>query len=154
MIEYTDFDASLMDMKMTCPRCSSVVENKHGVCRQCGEVAFQCRSCRNINYDHLDAFLCVECGYCRFSDFTYKIKSRRASWVHEDEKPEELLRSLDQTLRDVEDNRQTLRSLGSDSKAYEKLCRTTSFRCMEKLNDIAAYVVFLKHSTFLCHFLT
>ena len=72
-------------------------------------------------------------GYCRFSDFTYKIKSRRASWVHEDEKPEELLRSLDQTLRDVEDNRQTLRSLGSDSKAYEKLCRTTSFRCMEKI---------------------
>jgi hypothetical protein len=33
--------------------------------RYCGENAHQCRQCRNINYDRPDAFLCIECGYCR-----------------------------------------------------------------------------------------
>jgi len=141
MIEYTEFDASVMDIfsKLTCPRCNSAVDNKHGVCRQCGEVAFQCRSCRNINYDHLDAFLCVECGHCRFAEFTYKIKSRRASWVCKDDKPDDLLRCLDQSLRDVESDRKILRSLKSDFKAYETVCRDTSFSCMEKMNDVTAY---------------
>lgn len=38
-----------------------------------GEVAFQCRKCRHINYDRLDAFLCVECGYCTSGGFSYDI---------------------------------------------------------------------------------
>ena len=29
--------------------------------------ALQCRHCRNINYEHPDAFLCNECGHCRFA---------------------------------------------------------------------------------------
>ena len=33
-----------------CPRCTRVVNNAHGVCGHCGEVAFQCRKCRHINY--------------------------------------------------------------------------------------------------------
>ena len=44
-----------------------------GVCGNCGEVAFQCRKCRHINYDRLDAFLCVECGYCTAGGFCYEI---------------------------------------------------------------------------------
>lgn len=47
-------------MILTCPRCARVVNNVAGVCGHCGEVAFQCRKCRHINYDRLDAFLCVE----------------------------------------------------------------------------------------------
>jgi hypothetical protein len=31
----------------------------HGVCGNCGKVAFQCRKCRHININYLDAFLCV-----------------------------------------------------------------------------------------------
>lgn len=44
---------------LSCPRCTRVVNNAHGVCGHCGEVAFQCRKCRHINYNVLDAFLCV-----------------------------------------------------------------------------------------------
>ena len=44
-----------------------------GVCGNCGEVAFQCRKCRHINYDRLDAFLCVECGYCTAGGFSYEL---------------------------------------------------------------------------------
>ena len=50
-----------------CPRCSKAVEDKYGIC-SCGENAYQCLKCRNINYENLDAFLCNECGegrYCK-----------------------------------------------------------------------------------------
>ncbi|KAL9190922.1 hypothetical protein ACHAXT_000628 [Thalassiosira profunda] len=56
-----------------CPRCTRQVHNAHGVCGNCGEVAFQCRKCRHINYDQLDAFLCVECGYCTAGGFTFDL---------------------------------------------------------------------------------
>lgn len=36
-------------------------------------MAFQCRKCRHINYDRLDAFLCVECGYCTAGAFSYEL---------------------------------------------------------------------------------
>ncbi|GKY91414.1 hypothetical protein MPSEU_000113700 [Mayamaea pseudoterrestris] len=70
-IEYAEFYERVGSSKscddssvLYCPRCNRVVNNAHGVCGNCGEVAFQCRKCRKINYDRLDAFLCVECGYC------------------------------------------------------------------------------------------
>jgi len=61
-----------------CPRCSKAVTDAHGVCRQCGEVAFQCRQCRHINYEKLDAFLCVECGYCSNAHFSYRVQASAA----------------------------------------------------------------------------
>lgn len=62
-----------------CPRCTRVVNNAHGVCGNCGEVAFQCRKCRHINYDRLDAFLCVECGYCSAGSFSVELTAGVAS---------------------------------------------------------------------------
>lgn len=56
-----------------------VVTNAHGVCGNCGEVAFQCRKCRHINYDRLDAFLCVECGYCASGSFSFELTAGVAS---------------------------------------------------------------------------
>lgn len=44
-----------------------------------GEVAFQCRKCRHINYDRLDAFLCVECGYCASGSFSFQLNAGVAS---------------------------------------------------------------------------
>ncbi len=41
--------------------------------------AYQCRKCRHINYDRLDAFLCVECGYCSSGTFSYEIVACPAS---------------------------------------------------------------------------
>jgi hypothetical protein len=58
---------------------ATVVTNAHGVCGNCGEVAFQCRKCRHINYDRLDAFLCVECGYCASGAFALEINAAVAS---------------------------------------------------------------------------
>lgn len=49
------------------------------MCGNCGEVAFQCRKCRHINYDRLDAFLCVECGYCASGNFSFELTAGVAS---------------------------------------------------------------------------
>lgn len=56
-----------------------VVTNAHGVCGNCGEVAFQCRKCRHINYDRLDAYLCVECGYCASGTFSFEFTAAGAT---------------------------------------------------------------------------
>ncbi|OSX73113.1 hypothetical protein BU14_0377s0014, partial [Porphyra umbilicalis] len=55
--------------RLQCPRCSRPVNDRHGICRNCHENAYQCRQCRNINYEHLDAFLCNECGFSKHGRF-------------------------------------------------------------------------------------
>jgi len=47
---------------LMCPLCAKVVEDKYGICNMCGSNALQCRSCRNVNYDNSDNFLCNLCG--------------------------------------------------------------------------------------------
>ena len=64
---------------LTCPRCTRFVTNSHGVCGHCGEVAFQCRKCRHINYDRLDAFLCIECGHCSSGAFNFELMAGAAT---------------------------------------------------------------------------
>jgi hypothetical protein len=124
-IEYTDFHEKSGSTKTSdgtfvvlCPRCTRVVTNAHGVCSNCGEVAFQCRKCRHINYDRLDAFLCVECGYCASASFRYDLMAAVATNAvattndHDDKKAtcqlklashlyEELRMALQVKLRDV-----------------------------------------------------
>ena len=67
LIEYAAFHDSGLGSaeKLQCPRCSRAVTDKHGLCKHCGDNAYQCRHCRNINYEKLDAFLCNECGFCK-----------------------------------------------------------------------------------------
>eukprot|EP00727_Mastigamoeba_balamuthi_P002214 m51a1_g11990 putative auxin transport protein big-like (3533) ;mRNA; f:886903-898969 len=56
--------------RLSCPRCGRQVSDRHsGVCRNCHENAYQCRQCRNINYENLEAFICNECGYCKHEKF-------------------------------------------------------------------------------------
>lgn len=83
-IEYSDFYDRPGSLKsdafvVHCPRCTRVVTNAHGVCGSCGEVAFQCRKCRHINYDRLDAYLCVECGFCASASISYEVSAGVAS---------------------------------------------------------------------------
>lgn len=63
---------------LQCPRCSRPVTDRHGICRNCHENAYQCRQCRNINYENLDGFLCNECGYCKHGRFEFSVTGRPA----------------------------------------------------------------------------
>ena len=74
LIEYATFhDQLVQSEKLQCPRCSRTVTDKHGICKHCGDNAYQCRHCRNINYEKLDAFLCNECGFCKHARFDYTL---------------------------------------------------------------------------------
>eukprot|EP00166_Cyanidium_caldarium_P001402 ctg_172.g98 len=52
-----------------CLRCSRLTRERSGMCAHCHENVYQCRVCRYIHFDQLDAFLCAECGssrHCRY----------------------------------------------------------------------------------------
>ena len=115
-IEYTEFyerpggsksaDGSFI---VYCPRCTRTVTNAHGVCGHCGEVAFQCRKCRHINYDRLDAFLCVECGFCAAGSFSFELTAGVASNAVAITNDEEFLR-LSKMLSAAETIKEEIRS--------------------------------------------
>jgi len=64
--------------RQTCPRCANIVGDPSGVCR-CGEIVYQCRNCRRINQEDRNAFLCVDCGYCRYARFDTSMSACIAS---------------------------------------------------------------------------
>lgn len=68
--------SSNVNENLQCPRCSRPVTDRHGICRNCHENAYQCRQCRNINYENLDGFLCNECGYCKHARFEFSVTGR------------------------------------------------------------------------------
>lgn len=97
---------------LQCPRCSRSVTDRHGICRNCHENAYQCRQCRNINYENLDGFLCNECGYCKHGRFEFCVNGR-ATHVAE-------------PIRNEDDRKRA-------SKTIEKET-VTVHRCMEQLS--------------------
>ena len=79
LIEYAAFYESLQAMALDtlqCPRCNRTVTDKHGICKHCHENAYQCRQCRNINYENLHAFLCNECGFCKYGAFGFSFLAK------------------------------------------------------------------------------
>lgn len=50
--------------------------DRHGICPHCHENCFQCRQCRNINYENLDSFLCNECGYSKYGRFEFSVNAK------------------------------------------------------------------------------
>lgn len=118
-IEFTDFyerpggskaaDGSFL---VHCPRCTRVVNNAHGVCGNCGEVAFQCRKCRHINYDQLQSFLCVECGFCSAGSFSFDLMAgvcSNAIAITNDDDMERTVRMYNTATRLHEDLRDAVR---------------------------------------------
>jgi E3 ubiquitin-protein ligase UBR4 len=72
---YENLQASSLE-SLQCPRCSRAVTDKHGICSNCHENAYQCRQCRNINYENLDSFLCNECGYSKYGRFEFHFMAK------------------------------------------------------------------------------
>jgi len=76
-IQFSSFHESATGSeKLICPRCSRIVTDRHGICRNCHENAFQCRHCRNINYENLQSFLCIDCGRSSYANFVYSFQAR------------------------------------------------------------------------------
>jgi len=91
--------------RLFCPRCSKPVVSDHGVCSNCSEMVFQCRQCRNINYEDLRSFLCVQCGFCRHFRFHFKVEMRASkdfSVIRSEKELEVAVRQL-RSLTQLED---------------------------------------------------
>lgn len=104
---------------LQCPRCSRSVTDRHGICRNCHENAYQCRQCRNINYENLDGFLCNECGYCKHGRFEFSVNGR-ATHVAE-------------PIRNEDDRKRA-------SKTIEKETNSVH-RCIEQLGRIRSSII-------------
>jgi E3 ubiquitin-protein ligase UBR4 len=137
--EYVEFYEKVTGQKtasgavvLHCPRCTRIVNNAHGgVCGHCGEVAFQCRKCRHINYDQLDAFLCVECGYCSSGTFTWELNAGVASCavaIENEDDYERSVRMLQANNRKVSEIRENLKLVKDQ---IEKKCSSASLEMMK-----------------------
>jgi len=82
---------------LKCPRCSSSVPDRHGVCSHCGENAYQCRSCRYIPYENYDAFFCPQCGTCKECQFEVTLSACQ-SFVPEPVESDEDLKKATESL--------------------------------------------------------
>ena len=58
---------------LRCPRCNAEVNPISGICPNGHEKVFQCRNCRNIDYNISNPFLCTECGNSNFVDMNWSI---------------------------------------------------------------------------------
>ncbi|KAE9590312.1 hypothetical protein Lal_00028044 [Lupinus albus] len=97
MIELDSFYENLQALSLEplqCPRCSRPVTGKHGICSNCRENAYQCRQCRNINYENLDSFLCNECGYSKYGRFEFNFMAKPSFTFDNMENDEDMKRGL------------------------------------------------------------
>ncbi|KAK9116429.1 hypothetical protein Sjap_015376 [Stephania japonica] len=90
---YENLQASSLE-SLQCPRCSRAVTDKHGICSNCHENAYQCRQCRNINYENLDSFLCNECGYCKYGRFEFNFMAKPSFSFDSMENDEDMKKGL------------------------------------------------------------
>lgn len=97
MIELDSFYENLQALSLEplqCPRCSRAVTDKHGICNNCHENAYQCRQCRNINYENLDSFLCNECGYSKYGRFEFNFMAKPSFTFDSMENDEDMKKGL------------------------------------------------------------
>ncbi|KAF3783370.1 Auxin transport protein [Nymphaea thermarum] len=90
---YENLQASSLE-SLQCPRCSRNVTDKHGICSNCHENAYQCRQCRNINYENLDSFLCNECGYSKYGRFEFNFMAKPSFIFDSMENDEDMKKGL------------------------------------------------------------
>ncbi|KAG0465972.1 hypothetical protein HPP92_020136 [Vanilla planifolia] len=90
---YENLQASSLE-SLQCPRCSRSVTDKHGLCNNCHENAYQCRQCRNINYENLDSFLCNECGYSKYGRFEFNFMAKQSFYFDKMENDEDMRKGL------------------------------------------------------------
>ena len=109
---------------LPCPRCSRHVQDTaHGICRYCRENAYQCRQCRNINYENLtDAFWCNECGCARHdkldADITYsEVIGDSSSSIHTEEEATSAMKALGILTMKERDTQNILRQCESTCRS-------------------------------------
>eukprot|EP00741_Cyanophora_paradoxa_P010481 tig00000158_g10134.t1 len=126
---------ALAQEKLQCPRCSRAVTDKHGICRHCHENAYQCRQCRNINYEQLDAFICNECGFCKYGRFEVAVVAKPSLACERVETEEDRKAALATIDREADNAHRRYAQLSSFKRPLVKL--VTNFGDLDSLTITA-----------------
>jgi len=120
---FIDFwEESINNANKQCTMChQGTPDPRSGLCPHCHENIYQCRECRNINYSHLDGFICSECGYSNCSSFDWSIqaiKSFSHTMIQSDNDCDASLTKCDELLASAHKSYSTLKS---DKEAIENV---------------------------------
>ena len=92
---------------LRCPQCNSLIPDKRsGLCPKCHENAYHCKGCRHINYNHLDGFICSECGFSNFCKFDWTIQAARSfsnTHIKSDSDVDKSLEKCDELMSNAHD---------------------------------------------------
>ena len=122
LIDFSAFhEQAPVAQRMLCPRCNRPVTDRHGVCRHCRENAFQCRLCRNINYENLDAFLCNECGYCKHARFEFSLVCKPSFSAEPVHTEEDKIKAIETMERESEKAHKAFEEILTCKKTLERL---------------------------------
>ena len=132
LIHYASFHASEQREAelLKCPRCHCDVQR--GVCPQCRENAYQCRQCRNINYDNLTGFLCNECGHCKYGTFSWSVMAAPSLAVDRIKGEEECR----QRISEMDIIAQQLSEMQQEGERLQRDVRSILNRCSGPLQSV------------------
>ena len=132
LIHYASFHASEQREAelLKCPRCHCDVQR--GVCPQCRENAYQCRQCRNINYDNLTGFLCNECGHCKYGTFSWSVMAAPSLGVDRIKGEEECR----QRISEMDVIAQQLGEIQAEGERLQRDVRAIVNRCSGQLQTV------------------
>ncbi|KAF8389895.1 hypothetical protein HHK36_024413 [Tetracentron sinense] len=131
---YENLQASSLE-SLQCPRCSRSVTDKHGICNNCHENAYQCRQCRNINYENLDSFLCNECGYSKYGRFEFNFMAKPSFSFDNMENDEDMKKGLTAIESESENAHRRYQQLLGFKKPLLKLVSSIGENEMDSQQD-------------------
>lgn len=75
--QFTSFYEENDISKINCPRCHErVTPSNAGICPACGENVFECMRCHVVNFNHIDGFICNECGNSNYAQLECDITAK------------------------------------------------------------------------------
>ena len=113
--QITDVWEDTSTVSLHCPSCHAEIPDKRsGTCPRCGDNCYQCRNCRNINYNGLQSLICVECGTSPLGQLNWTIMavpSFSHTHIQTEDDCDAALKKCDEILADAHDRYKELRNL-------------------------------------------
>ncbi|KAK8863925.1 hypothetical protein M9Y10_011618 [Tritrichomonas musculus] len=126
---------------LRCPQChNEIPDRRSGICPRCHENAYHCRECRGINYNHLDGFICKECGSSSYVSMDWTVTAVQSfshTLVHSSEDVETSLTKCDELMGEAA---KIFASLGVLRNSIEQtLSPTTNISVDERISKLKKY---------------
>lgn len=126
---------------LRCPQChNEIPDRRSGLCPRCRENAYHCRECRHINYNHLDGFICCECGSSSYVSMDWSVTAVQSfshTLVHSSEDVETSLEKCDELMDNAHKIFASLSKLRNQIEST--LSPTTNIPVDERISKLKKY---------------